>query len=205
VQFPGRRARLARRDQLGGIDLRRPAWRQTLHGFRRRPIGAAEFTSAAPGAQLVMARLTDVLFVQILRAYIMQADPQGEACQRQAGVLRALVDPQVAQALGLMHQQLDHPWTVAELAQRVSMSRTGFAVRFAKLAGITPLDYLRKWRMQKASHLLQQGEGSLEQIARRVGYGSGAAFSKAFKDETGLPPGLYRKEQSGSLDQSSPS
>ena len=57
------------------------------------------------------------------------------------------MDPQIAQALGLMHQQLDQPWTVAELAQRVNKSRTGFAVRFAKLAGITPLDYLRKWRM----------------------------------------------------------
>jgi AraC-like DNA-binding protein len=161
---------------------------------------AAESTSASPGAQLVMARLTDVLFVQIVRAYIMQADPQGEACQRRAGILRALVDPQIGKALGLMHQQLDHPWTVAELAQRVSMSRTGFAVRFAKLAGITPLDYLRKWRMQKASDLLRQGEANLEQIARRVGYGSGAAFSKTFKEELGLSPGLYRKEQLGAVD-----
>ncbi len=130
---------------------------------------ACESTSEVPGAQLIMARLTDVLCVQILRA--------------------------------LMHQQPDHPWTVAALAERVSMSRTGFAVRFSKMAGVAPLDYLRKWRMQKASDLLRQGEEPLEAIAERIGYESGAAFSKAFKREMGITPGLYRKEQVRSVNQ----
>ena len=75
------------------------------------------------------------------------------------------------------------------------MARTGFAVRFSTMAGVAPLDYLRKWRMQKASDFLRQGEEPLEAIAERIGYESGAAFSKAFKREMGLPPGLYRKEQ----------
>jgi AraC-like DNA-binding protein len=68
-------------------------------------------------------------------------------------------------------------------------------VRFAKMAGVAPLDYVRKWRMQKASDLLRQGEDHLDEIAGRVGYESGAAFSKAFKREMGIPPGLYRKKQ----------
>jgi AraC-like DNA-binding protein len=104
-------------------------------------------------------------------------------------------------ALEVIHQQPDHPWTVAELAARVSMSRTGFAVRFTTIAGIAPLDYVRKWRMQKASDFLRQGEEPLEDIAGRVGYESGAAFSKAFKREMGLPPGRYRKEQVSSVTQ----
>jgi len=156
---------------------------------------ASESTSEVPGAQIIMVRLTDVLFIQTLRAYIAQDAKDGQTCTNEAGMFRALIDPQIGKALEVIHQQPDHPWTVAELAARVSMSRTGFAVRFTTMAGIAPLDYVRKWRMQKASDLLRQGEEPLEDIAGRVGYESGAAFSKAFKREMGLPPGLYRKEQ----------
>jgi AraC-like DNA-binding protein len=156
---------------------------------------AAESTSEVPGAQIIMARLTDVLFIQTLRAYIAHDAKDSQTCKNEAGMFRALVDPQIGKALEVMHQQPDHPWTVAALADRVSMSRTGFAVRFTTMAGVAPLDYLRKWRMQKASDFLRQGEEPLEDIAGRVGYESGAAFSKAFKREMGLPPGLYRKAQ----------
>jgi AraC-like DNA-binding protein len=93
---------------------------------------ASESTSDVPGAQTIMARLTDVLFIQILRAYIAQnAEEQ------------------------------------PELAEPVSMSRTGFAVRFTQVAGVAPLDYVRKWRMQKAGDLLRQGENNLDEIAGR--------------------------------------
>jgi AraC family transcriptional regulator, alkane utilization regulator len=101
----------------------------------------------------------------------------------------------------LMHQQPEHLWTVAALAARVRMSRTGFAVRFRTLAGVAPLEYLRQWRMQKASDFLRQGDEPLEAIAERIGYESSAAFSKAFKREMGLPPGLYRKAQVRSVTQ----
>ncbi|NOT58952.1 MAG: AraC family transcriptional regulator [Acidobacteria bacterium] len=156
---------------------------------------ASESTSDAPGAQIIMARLSDVLFIQILRAHIAQCAKASHQCENKASMLRALLDPQIGQALKLIHQQPDHSWTVAKLAEQVSMSRTGFAVRFTQVAGIAPLDYVRKWRMQKASDLLRQGENNLDEVAIRVGYESGAAFSKAFKRETGVPPGLYRKEQ----------
>ena len=156
---------------------------------------ASESTSEVPGAQIIMVRLTDVLFIQTLRAYIAQDAKDGQTCTNEAGMFRALIDPQIGKALEVIHQQPDHPWTVAELAARVSMSRTGFAVRFTTMAGIAPLEYVRKWRMQKASDFLRQGEEPLEDIAGRVGYESGAAFSKAFKREMGLPPGLYRKAQ----------
>jgi AraC-like DNA-binding protein len=163
---------------------------------------ASESTSDAPGVQTIIARLTDVLYIQILRAYIARDAKDGQTCKNKAGLLRALIDPQIGKALGLIHQQPDHPWVVAELAERVSMSRTGFAVRFTQMVGVAPLDYVRKWRMQKASDLLRQGEDNLDEIARQVGYESGAAFSKAFKREIGIPPGLYRKEQVSSVNHS---
>jgi AraC-like DNA-binding protein len=162
---------------------------------------ASESTSEVPGAQIIMVRLTDVLFIQTLRAYIAQDAKDGQTCKNEAGMFRALIDPQIGKALEVIHQQPDYPWTVAELAARVSMSRTGFAVRFTTMAGIAPLNYVRKWRMQKASDFLRQGEEHLEDIAGRVGYESGAAFSKAFKREMGLPPGLYRKEQARAVTQ----
>ena len=162
---------------------------------------AAESTSDVPGAQIIMARLTDALFIQILRAHMAQRAIEAHTCEKEAGMLRALIDPQIGKALKLIHQQPDHPWTVAALAERVGMSRTGFAVRFTQVAGVAPLDYVRKWRMQKAIDFLRQGEENLDEIAGRVGYESGAAFSKAFKREMGLPPGLYRKAQVRSVTQ----
>ncbi|HKX27013.1 MAG TPA: AraC family transcriptional regulator [Blastocatellia bacterium] len=157
---------------------------------------ASESTSETPGAQIVMARLTDVLFIQILRAHLLQdaKTNRNEACRSQASLLRALIDPQLGKALELIHQQPHYPWTVAELAEQVGMSRTGFAIRFTRIAGLAPLDYVRKWRMHKAGDLLRHGENNIDEIAGRVGYESGAAFSKAFKREMGITPGVYRKE-----------
>jgi AraC-like DNA-binding protein len=154
---------------------------------------ASESTSDAPGAEIVMARLSDVLFIQILRAHITQEAREREICRSKANLLRAMVDPQMGRALELIHRQPHYSWTVAELAEQIGMSRTGFAVRFAKLAGIAPLDYVRKWRMHKAGDLLRHGESNIDEIAGLVGYESGAAFSKAFKREMGIAPGLYRK------------
>lgn len=158
---------------------------------------AEESTSNAPGAQTIVEKLTDVLFVEILRAHIAQLEKSDESCKRHAGIMRAMIDPQLGNALKEIHSDLQHAWTVEELAKRVNMSRTGFAVKFAQKAGISPLDYVRKWRMQRAGDFLRQGMDNLEEIAARVGYESGAAFSKAFKREMGIPPGTYRKAAAG--------
>src|SRR5206468_3103428 len=117
---------------------------------------SSEANSSQPGAEIAMARLSDVLFIQMLRAFIAQEEREGRTCDKHAGMLRALVDPDISKALALMHQRPHHPWTVAELARGVGMSRTGFAVRFKEKAGVSPLDYLTQWRMQKAGDLLRQ-------------------------------------------------
>lgn len=159
---------------------------------------ATESASQVPGAQIVMDRLTDVLFIQIVRAHIARYEKLGKDCREKAGVLRALVDPRMGKALEAIHENPEQSWTVASLASKAGMSRTAFAVRFSNVVGIGPLDYVRKWRMLKAGDMLRRGESNLDDVATRVGYESGAAFSKAFKREMGMPPGAYRKNETHS-------
>src|SRR5215510_7074904 len=97
-----------------------------------------------------------VLFIQILRAFISQEEREGRTCDKHGGMLRALVDPDISKALAFMHEQLHHPWTVAELAREGGMSRTGSAVRFKEKAGVSPLDYPRAVANAEGRDLLRQ-------------------------------------------------
>jgi len=150
---------------------------------------ASEMASGQPGAETVVSRLADILFVQAVRAHLAQSAPET------TGWLRALVDPQIGAALGLMHEKPEEAWTVEALAARVAMSRSAFAARFAQLVGEPPLTYLTRWRMQKATRLLRGGRASIGEVASRVGYEAEAAFSKAFKRWTGVAPGAYRRAE----------
>ncbi len=152
---------------------------------------ASETGEAAPGSDLVVNRLADVLFIQCLRAH-MASRP--EPCKN--GWLRAVFDPQVGVALKSMHEKVEDHWTVESLAAASGMSRSAFAVRFKELVGETPLEYLTNWRMHKATALLQKGEKKLFEVAKSVGYDSDAAFSKAFKRIFGVAPREYRRSAS---------
>ncbi len=148
---------------------------------------AAEMAEQAPGSEVVATRLAEVLFVQVLRAYIASVP------DRNKGWLRAVFDPQMGNALSAIHARVNAPWTVESLAEAAGMSRSAFAARFKELIGQTPLEYVTEWRMQKAMNLLQQRDKKLIDIARSVGYESDAAFSKAFKRVVGANPGEYLK------------
>jgi AraC-like DNA-binding protein len=148
---------------------------------------AAETASARPGAETVVSRLADILFLQALRAHMASLTDGSR------GWLRALNDPQIAAAMRLMHQHPEQPWTVEALANQVTMSRSAFAERFTRLVGETPLGYLTRWRMQKAARLIQDGDAPLGAIARAVGYETESAFGKAFRRHLGTTPGEYRK------------
>jgi AraC family transcriptional regulator, alkane utilization regulator len=148
---------------------------------------ACEAVSERPGAQTVVSRLADVLFIQIVRGFLATLPPGA------SGWLGALGDSQIGSALGLIHQSPELDWTVQSLAARVAMSRSAFASRFARLVGEPPLAYVTRWRMQKAAGLLRQSSATLADIAERVGYDSEAAFSKAFKRAVGSAPGAYRR------------
>jgi AraC-like DNA-binding protein len=149
---------------------------------------ASEAASTRPGAQTVVSRLADILFVQIVRAHLTTITPGA------SGWLGALADPQIGAALGLIHENPGRGWTVQSLAATAGMSRSAFAVRFNRLVGEPPLHYLTRWRMQKAQRLLRDGRASLSTVAASVGYDSEAAFSKAFKRAVGAAPGTYRRQ-----------
>ena len=139
---------------------------------------------------MVISRLTDLLFIQGVRAHISQI----KKCPETTGWLKAIADPQIGQALSLIHASPEAPWTVASLATSVSMSRSSFAARFSQLMNTSPVDYVTSWRMQKAEELLRQGVVNPSEIAPLIGYQSEAAFRKAFKRETGQTPGNMRRQ-----------
>jgi AraC-like DNA-binding protein len=148
---------------------------------------AWETRESKPGTETIVSRLTDVLFVQVLRAWVETA-PEGRG-----GWLGALRDRQIGTALAHVHRSPERDWTNASLAEAVGMSRSRFAARFTTLVGEPPLTYLSRWRLETAAGLLQDGALGLAEIAARVGYESEAAFSKAFRRRFGAPPGAYRR------------
>ena len=147
---------------------------------------ASEMREPAPGSELVVNRLADILFIQVLRAYIASHD---EPCNK--GWLRAVFDPQIGLAIKSMHEDVATFWTVETLAAACGLSRSAFAQKFKDLVGETPLEYLTNWRMQKATALLRDGNKKMFAVAKSVGYDSDSAFSKAFKRVFGLAPKKY--------------
>lgn len=145
-----------------------------------------EMHAQKPGSELIAQRLSEILFVQVIRHY-------GEMGTTPIPVLTALVDPRLSRALFAMHGALDHPWTLQAMATEAAMSRTAFAERFAELVGSTPMRYLQSQRMSLAGRLLRQGGRSAE-VAGHVGYRSEAAFARVFKRTHGVGPGEYRRE-----------
>lgn len=140
-----------------------------------------------PGHNAIVSRLVDVLFVQIIRAWL---DNEPQRC---CGWLGALRDPQVGQALALMHQEPERRWNVELLAREVSMSRSAFAQRFREQVGQSPMAYLTHWRMDLAARLLRESAHSLRIIADQVGYDTEYSFSKAFRRQRNESPGRYRR------------
>lgn len=169
---------------IRGIDSHDFTWLQTAINFMIH-----ETRSAKPGGEAVVSRLAEVLFVQMVRAYVNQNGvPQG--------MLAAISDRQIGAALQLMHRSPQDHWTLTMLAQRIGMSRSAFAARFSQLVGQTPMQYLTSWRMRKARELLRESRLSTAAIAEQIGYRSEAAFSKAFKKTVGIGPGAYRRVRS---------
>lgn len=148
---------------------------------------ACESSSGRAGGALVMARLSDILFVQAVRAHLAALPDEAP------GWLGALRDPQIGQALGLIHRSPEKAWTVGSLAAAVFMSRSSFAERFTRRVGHPPLAYLARWRMYRAAHMLRSGSARMGEVAERLGYHSEAAFSTAFKRWSGVAPGAYRR------------
>lgn len=158
-----------------------PNWIDVLMRFI-----AAETDKSEPGADVVVDRLSDVLFIQVIRIYMR--DHAGSI-----GLLAGLSDQKISQALQSLHANPELSWTVERLAETACMSRAAFAKRFQELMGVAPMAYVTHWRMQRAHELLRQGALSVASIAERSGYHAEAAFRKAFKQYMGFGPGAVRR------------
>ena len=151
---------------------------------------AEEVAAGRPGSETVLAKLSELLFVEAVRRYA-ESLPDG-----QTGWLAGLRDTHVARALALLHRDIARPWTVDELGRAVGLSRSALADRFTRLIGVPPMHYVASWRMQVASQKLRNTSASLAQVADMVGYESEAAFSRAFKRAVGVAPATWRRSQS---------
>jgi AraC-like DNA-binding protein len=155
------------------------------------PLLADEIVKEAPGQEVVLDRLLDLLLIAVLRAWFARA------AEAAPGWFRAQRDDVVGRALRMMHHNPGHPWTVAELARETSVSRAAFARRFNDVVGEPPMAYLTAWRLALAADLLREPDATLGAVAQQVGYGSAFALSAAFKRERGLSPRDYRLAMAG--------
>lgn len=162
------------------------AWLQTYLRIRLIERGEAQ-----PGGACVLAKLSELMFVEAVRRYVESLPVE------QSGWLSGLKDPFVGKVLGLMHSSPTRSWTVDSLAREVGLSRSGLADRFAALIGKAPMQYLTHWRLTLAAHLLQTTTKAASVVAYEVGYESEAAFNRAFKREFGAPPAAWRRSDGG--------
>lgn len=142
----------------------------------------AEARAPQSGAAIMISRLIDVLVIRAMRTWVHKAPPENK------GWLGALADPRISRALKTIHDAPFERRTVAELADIAGMSRSSFAERFTSLIGAAPLHYQTRWRLLLANEMLQGGRTRVSDVARRIGYGSDAAFSRAFKAQFGVSP-----------------
>ena len=182
--------------RLFKIDMRhdpRAAWLESSLKF-----AADEAAHSRAGGTIVLARLSELLFVEAVRSCI-EALPA-----HQTGWLAGVRDRYVGRALSLLHAQAIYPWTVDELARKVGLSRSALAQRFTDLLGQPPMQYLARWRMQIAAQELLNGKKSLAAVAEQIGYESESAFSRAFRREFGMPPAGWRKSKGKMNDTAEP-
>jgi AraC-like DNA-binding protein len=150
---------------------------------------AEESRAPRAGSDAVLAKLSELLFVEALRGYLETVPEQERSW------LAGLRDPQVSRALGLMHAEPARPWTVDDLGHEAGLSRSALAERFTELIGEPPMQYLKKWRLALGARALTDGSEPVLHVAQRVGYESEAAFNRAFKREFGVPPATWRRQR----------
>ena len=148
---------------------------------------AAESRQPRPGSEVMLARISEMMFVDAVRHYIASSPDLAH------GWLGGLNDRFVGRALSLLHQRPADRWTVDELSSRVGLSRSALHERFVHFLGQAPMQYLANWRMQLAAGMLRSSNAPVASIALDVGYDSEAAFARAFKRQVGQPPATWRR------------
>jgi AraC-like DNA-binding protein len=168
------------------VSIRNDPSGQWLENSIRFSVNEADPSRA--GGEAVVAKLSEVLFVETLRAYIAHLPPE------QTGWLAGARDAEIGKTLALMHRNPAHPWTIAALAKEVGVSRSVLAERFRHYLNEAPMAYLTRWRLQLGAQKLASTSYSVAQVAAEVGYESEAAFNRAFKREFEVPPARFRNQ-----------
>jgi AraC-like DNA-binding protein len=168
------------------VSIRNDASGRWLENSIRFSVDQADAFRA--GGEAVLAKLSEVLFVETLRSYIAHLPPE------QTGWLAGARDSEVGKTLALMHRNPAHPWTIASLASEAGVSRSVLAERFRHYLRVPPMAYLTRWRLQLGAQMLSSTSYSVAQIAAEVGYESEAAFNRAFKREFAVPPARFRSQ-----------
>jgi AraC-like DNA-binding protein len=168
------------------VNIRNGPAGQWLENSLRYSVDNTDPTS--PGAKAVLAKLSEVLFVETLRRYIELLP------REQTGWLAGVRDPDIGKALALLHRKPAHPWTIASLGSEIGVSRSVLAERFRRYLAESPMAYLAHWRLQLGAQLLKTTSRSVADIAAEVGYESEPSFNRAFKRQFGLPPARFRSE-----------
>ncbi len=174
-------ASLPRVLHVPGATLGPDSW---VSSFLRAAV--VESSHRRAGGEAVLERMSEMLFVEVLRRYIDTLPTE------HTGWLAAMHDPSIGRVLALLHDKPDTPWTLERLADEAAMSRSTLHERFVHFIGQPPIQYLTQWRMQVASRLLRDTSAKLIEVALGVGYESEAAFSRAFKRVVGVAPGAWR-------------
>ncbi len=171
-----------------GMARRNPGWLDSVSA-----VLVSETGSRQPGADVVINRLAEILFIQVLRDYLLAERPD-------RGFLAALHDPRLCQALSAIHRAVEGEISLAEIALAAGMSRSNLASRFKAVLGITPMGYLTQWRLLQAGELLRSSRDPVATIGARVGYTSEAAFSRAFKRMFAASPSNFRAASAAGAD-----
>ena len=147
-----------------------------------------EAASDRAGSDVMLAKLSEVLFVDTMRRYVAGLPDQT------TGWLAGARDPVVGKSLALLHSRPSHPWTIAELAMDVGLSRSALVERFTRYLSVPPIAYLTGWRLRLAAEALTSTPKGVADIAADVGYESEAAFNRAFRRAFEVPPARYRRQ-----------
>lgn len=161
-------------------------------------VAEAESRDPGPAGAGVLSRISELMFVELVRRHVEEQAADG------TGWLAALRDPHVGRAVTALHASPAEPWSLERLARAAGLARSSLADRFTALVGAPPMQYLTRWRMQLAARLLATTHDGVAEIAARVGYASEAAFNRAFKRCTGVPPATWRRRRSAEGDRLTP-
>nr|WP_280921513.1 AraC family transcriptional regulator [Sinorhizobium mexicanum] len=151
-----------------------------------------EWNSGMPGARLASNDLMRLAFIHGLRAHLAKL---GEG----VGWPHGLIDRNLAPAMQAIHAEPMRAWTVSELARIAGQSRSGFAARFRARVGLSPIEYLARWRVRLAAARLRRSDAPISRIAMELGFATDSGFSAMFRRVTGMSPRQYRSRRGESV------